>query len=598
MRLGALLLEKNLISSTELDTALQYQTAHGGRLGESLIALGYINYYDLYHTLATQQHLPFVDLVRTPPDRSLISVDDYTHYTRLSVLPYAWDAGVMVLATTTVSEATIAWAQQRYGPLFRFVITSPFDIRHAIEICFAARLHHYACEFLHHNQPHFSAKALFRSALQGGTVCFAALLLAVTFPLELIVPLFWLLQGVYALPLMFKLVLLLRGAFYRYPSQDVPSGSFPTYSILVPLYQESRLTIAALSQALLALDYPRHLLDIKLIVEADDDLTIRTITSLALPYCFEMIQVPYSEPRTKPKACNYAIRFARGTFVTIYDAEDRPEPDQLRKAVLRFSAQPDLVCLQARLNYYNRYENWLTGFFALEYGMWFRFLLPGLLAFGMPIPLGGTSNHFRIASLRQLGYWDPYNVTEDADLGIRLLWYQGAIGLLDSTTWEEAPIYLRHWFKQRSRWIKGYIQTYFVHMRRPYALWQRCGMRGFIGVQLFIGAPALLYLLSPFAWLMVGALWLLSYHPDAHWLWWVAYSNFWFGVLIHWLSGSCAVFGWRFYRLLWLVPLFPLYWMLHSCASFHALYQLIYRPYYWEKTPHGLSRSCVPSDRL
>ncbi len=255
-------------------------------------------------------------------------------------------------------------------------------------------------------------------------------------------------------------------------------------------------------QALRSLDYPLGKLDIKIVLEAGDTETIEAARALGLEGVFEIIIVPRSQPQTKPKACNFALRFARGEYLVIYDAEDRPEPDQLRKVVATFRrSPPNTACLQCRLNYYNANENWLTRMFTLDYALWFDQVLPGLERLGMPIPLGGTSNHFRTEILRELHAWDPFNVTEDADLGIRIGQKGYRVGVVDSTTFEEASCRAGQWLRQRSRWMKGYMQTLLVHTRRPLQFVRSAGPLGFLGFVFFIGGTVLAGLLNPLFWL-------------------------------------------------------------------------------------------------
>ena len=281
----------------------------------------------------------------------------------------------------------------------------------------------------------------------------------------------------------------------------------PVFTVLVPMFRESAM-LPQLAQALRNLDYPLGKLDIKIILEANDRETIEVARRLGLEGVFEIIIVPRSKPQTKPKACNFALRFARGEYLVVYDAEDRPEPDQLRKVVATFRrSPPNTVCLQCRLNYYNAGENWLTRMFTLDYTLWFDQVLPGLERLGMPIPLGGTSNHFRTAILRELHAWDPYNVTEDADLGIRIGQKGYRVGVVDSTTFEEASCRVGQWIRQRSRWMKGYMQTLLVHTRRPLHLIRKAGLLGFLGFVFFIGGTVLAGLLNPVFW-VVYAIWL------------------------------------------------------------------------------------------
>ncbi|MEI9931390.1 MAG: glycosyltransferase [Rhizomicrobium sp.] len=275
--------------------------------------------------------------------------------------------------------------------------------------------------------------------------------------------------------------------------------TLPLYSILVPLYREAEI-VPGLVRALLSLEYPRDRLDIKLVAEADDAETVEACKVFAEPQGFEIVCVPPSLPRTKPKAANYALRRARGDYLVIYDAEDRPEPDQLLKAVGAFRSAPRTVaCLQARLAFHN-HDRWLTKSFAIDYFTWFGSLLPGLEKLNVPMPLGGTSNHFRTAVLREIGAWDPFNVTEDADIGLRLAQLGYRTAMLDSTTWEEAPERIDIWIKQRSRWLKGYMQTWLVHSRNAGSLTRQVGLGGFLAFQLFIGGAVLSALVNPILW--------------------------------------------------------------------------------------------------
>jgi len=254
-------------------------------------------------------------------------------------------------------------------------------------------------------------------------------------------------------------------------------ATLPIYTILVPMYKEPEVA-QKIARAVTELDYPLDRLDVKLLLEEDDPETRKKIEEVMdqLPKCVEVIvcpKVPKGQPKTKPRACNWGLDRARGEFLVIYDAEDRPEGDQLKKAVAAFrtleaAGGKNIVCLQAKLNYFNARQNALTRFFTLEYTTWFDLFLPGLHAFRIPIPLGGTSNHFRTSVLKQLGGWDPFNVTEDCDLGIRMARQGYRTEVLDSTTWEEANSRTGNWIRQRSRWIKGYFQTHLVHTRTSF----------------------------------------------------------------------------------------------------------------------------------
>jgi cellulose synthase/poly-beta-1,6-N-acetylglucosamine synthase-like glycosyltransferase len=343
-----------------------------------------------------------------------------------------------------------------------------------------------------------------------------------------------------------------------------------------------------------ALDYPRDMVQVLLVLEADDTGTVAAVADAALPGNFEWVRVPQGQPRTKPRACNYALQFVRGDYVVIFDAEDRPEPDQLRRAAAAFAAAPpDVACFQARLNFYNAGQNWLTRLFALDYALWFDYLLPGLERIGIPMPLGGTSNHFRATALNAIHGWDPYNVTEDADIGIRL-WRMGhRVRTLDSTTFEEAPCAFRDWLGQRSRWLKGYMQTWLVHMRNPARLLRNAGPGGFIGFQLFVGGTFAAALFNPILWLLFLASPLLatvsSGFPLPHLTAELSLGGLLVGnLLVSYLMMLGPVRrGWLELTIYGLAA--PLYWALISIAGYRALYGLIVRPWHWHKTPHGLA---------
>ncbi|HOR98832.1 MAG TPA: glycosyltransferase, partial [Kiritimatiellia bacterium] len=294
-------------------------------------------------------------------------------------------------------------------------------------------------------------------------------------------------------------------ALLRFSPQDLVAcepREWPVFSVLVPMYKEPE-TVKQMVASLEALDYPADKKDVQILLEADDDATCEAARALSMPQGFRLTVVPPSFPRTKPKACNVGLALARGKYLVIYDAEDLPERDQLKKAVLAFESSPDnVVCIQSRLNYYNPRQNTLTRWFTAEYSAWFDLQLPGLAALGAVIPLGGTSNHFRTEVLRELLGWDAYNVTEDCDLGVRLARAGYATRMLETTTWEEACSRPAFWIRQRTRWQKGYIQTWFVHMRRPLALLRELGVVNFLHYQLLIGGVTFSVLVNPVFWMM------------------------------------------------------------------------------------------------
>jgi cellulose synthase/poly-beta-1,6-N-acetylglucosamine synthase-like glycosyltransferase len=335
-----------------------------------------------------------------------------------------------------------------------------------------------------------------------------------------------------------------------------------------------------------------------LAVEADDHDTRAAIAARKSRLAIAVIPVPPGGPRTKPKALNAALPFARGAFTAIYDAEDRPKPDQLRHALQAFGAGGDkLACVQARLCIDNTADSWLTRLFTAEYAGQFDVFLPGLAALNLPLPLGGSSNHFHTATLRELHGWDAYNVTEDADLGMRLARFGYRSDVIHSTTYEEAPAHFGPWLRQRTRWFKGWMQTWLVHMRAPRALLRDLGLAGFLTFQLIVGGNALAALVHP---LFLASLIYSVASGDAMW-----HGDSVTIAMLAALYGTTAVIGYltsafvSWLGLLrrglpataWVLLLTPLHWLMLSLAAWRALYQLIVAPYVWEKTDHGLARS-------
>ncbi|MBN8526176.1 MAG: glycosyltransferase, partial [Planctomycetes bacterium] len=369
-------------------------------------------------------------------------------------------------------------------------------------------------------------------------------------------------------------------------------ATLPPYVVLVPLYREPEVVPHLLS-ALEAIDYPRDRLDVQLLIEPDDEATRAALAGRQLPSWMRITVSPPSGPRTKPRACNGGLAAAApgDGLLVIFDAEDRPEPDQLLKAAAAYaSLPPEVVCLQCRLDHYNAQQSLATRWATIEYLAWFRLILPGLQRLGAPLPLGGTSNHFRLAALRALDGWDPFNVTEDCDLGLRIARRGWSTRMLASTTWEEAVTTVPTWVRQRSRWIKGHMQTWLVQTRCG-AL-RAFGLRGWILMGLGTAGVMATQLVNPLAWTVLG-LWLaLGWSVvDASDPWSIAGLVLAAGLLLANLVLvaiallACLVLGRR--DLLPAATLTPLTWMLHSAAAWRAAWELIVRPFHWAKTRHG-----------
>lgn len=372
-------------------------------------------------------------------------------------------------------------------------------------------------------------------------------------------------------------------------------ANWPRYTILCPLYHEARV-VPQFVKAMEALDYPVDKLQILFLTEEDDHDTRAAIYAQHLPAHFQIVTVPDGKPRTKPRACNYGLLQATGEYVVIYDAEDIPDPLQLKKAVLTFADQGLTIgCVQAKLNFYNAEQNLLTRWFTAEYSAWFELMLPGLQSGRLSLPLGGTSNHFPTAILRALGAWDVFNVTEDCDLGLRLMAHGFRTVVLASTTLEEANPDVGNWLRQRSRWIKGYMQTYLVHMRRPERFLKPTAWREFVSLQLIVAGRTFILLVNPFIW--AALLIYVLFRPYVEGL----YHTL-FPAPVLYMGVACLIFGnllnlytyfmgcvkrEQYQLVKWALGV-PIYWALASIAAFIAFYQLMTKPHYWEKTRHGL----------
>jgi cellulose synthase/poly-beta-1,6-N-acetylglucosamine synthase-like glycosyltransferase len=602
--LGDLLVGRRLITPAQLDEAVVLAERWSVRLGDALLASNWIEPRLYYEAYAQNFDLPFVDLLDEPPDRALLSADDVDTYAHRLTMPWRRHDGRLAIATAEPGPETLLFARQHWGTAIEFVVVSKFDIVFAIQTAFADSLSHRAVHELAELDPDMSAQTVFTP----GQITFGYVLLSLTLlgfafaPIATLIALNIAMGMFYLGNFIFKGILVSVGG-RRSAAMDqaiaiearaLREEDLPVFTVLVPMFREGKM-VPGLARALRALDYPLGKLDIKIVLEAGDRETIEAARTLGLEGVFEIILVPPSKPQTKPKACNFALRFARGEYLVIYDAEDRPEPDQLRKVVATFRrSPPNTACLQCRLNYYNAAENWLTRMFTLDYALWFDHMLPGLERLNMPIPLGGTSNHFRTAVLRELHAWDPFNVTEDADLGIRIGQKGYRVGVVDSTTFEEASCQTGNWIRQRSRWIKGYMQTLLVHTRRPLHLIRHAGPLGFLGFVFFIGGTVLTGLLNPIFWALYLC-WLVASVGSFDMLF---PPILLFLALFNLLAGNGA-----FIYLTMLAPihrrwldLIPYsltvlgYWVLMSIAAYKALYQLLRDPFFWEKTHHGVSQ--------
>ncbi len=370
----------------------------------------------------------------------------------------------------------------------------------------------------------------------------------------------------------------------------------PTYCVLVPLHREAD-ALPGLVSALRGLDYPADRLDIKLLIEADDHATLAAARRHAGSPPFDILAIPPGGPRTKPKALGLGLALTEATLVTVFDAEDRPDPDQLRHAAEVFAAAgPDLACVQGRLTIDHVAEGtWIARLFGLDYAMHFDGLLPFLARHNLLFPLGGTSNHFRRVPLEDVLGWDPHNVTEDADLAVRLVRAGYRMTVIPSSTREEATETPRAWIRQRSRWFKGWLQTWLVHMRAPRALLRDLGFRDFLAFQILFPASLIAVAAFPVS-LVLGCLYLSGLRGFggtglAGWLLFALHSStFTIGLgaaaLLAVTSLVARPLPLRPFDALLIVP----YWLMMATALGWAVIDLIRRPHYWDKTEHARAR--------
>lgn len=373
--------------------------------------------------------------------------------------------------------------------------------------------------------------------------------------------------------------------------KKLKDADLPVYTVFCPLYKEWEV-LPQFTEAMSNLDYPKDKLQVMLLLEEDDAETVQHARNMNLPDFFEIVVTPHAKPKTKPKACNYGLKFTRGEYVVIYDAEDVPDRDQLKKALIAFDQVPDnIICIQAKLNFYNSTQNLLTRLFTAEYSLWFDLVLSGLHSVSAPIPLGGTSNHFKTLVLREIGGWDAFNVTEDCDLGMRLAKKGMLTAVMESLTLEEANSDYGNWFKQRSRWIKGYIQTFIVHLRdlKSFTSFHK------ISFLLIVGGKTLSMFANPFMWLITISYFTLraivgetieSFYPAP--ILYMGVISLIFGnfLYLYYYMIGCAKRGqWEIIPFVFLVPF---YWLAMSASAWYALYKLITAPHHWYKTKHGL----------
>lgn len=606
--LGEILVRDGALSPGDLARALALQARQDALLGEILITQGMVSETQLVRALCQQWRTEAVDPICDPPDPRLVDRLGAGACLRRGLLPWRRAGGVTVIATARPEEFArqIDRLEVLFGPVAQ-ALCSETQLRLAVEQIRAPALARAAETRV---QAPYHCRGLgagwVQRLLLACVIGLAALLIAAPIPV-LTALTFW------AVTTLFLTALLRIGALWIVVSDrinqrragplaaraapKVALARLPVISVLVPLYEEEDIT-GRLLRRLQALSYPRELTDICLVVEAGDERTRRVLMRTDLPRWIRVVTVPEGAVRTKPRALNYALEFCRGSIVGVWDAEDAPAPDQLHQVARRFHSAPqDVACLQGRLDFYNARTNWLSRCFALEYAAWFRVILPGMVRMGFAIPLGGTTLFFRRDALVKIGGWDAHNVTEDADLGIRLARLGYRTEMVDTTTREEANARALPWIRQRSRWLKGYTVTYAVHMRNPVRLWRELGAWRFLGVQLVFLCTLSQFLLAPLLW----SFWLLAF-GGPHFLP-MAVSGatlallaafFVLSEVITLATAAVAIRGLNRRWLLAWVPTLHFYFPLGALAAYKGLIELMFRPFYWDKTKHGVFEETCP----
>ncbi len=595
--LGQILLESGAISPGDLLKALALRDRQEVRLGDILLAHGWVSDRDLMAALAKQWGAALVDLLAERPDPRLIDQIGAETCLTQSMVPWRRVGGTTVIATARPEDfhRLCRNLPQELGP-YAMVLAPERDIH-------AALLGRRQTALIRKAEARVRADESCRTRDAGrlSRLAFGAMGLTAAGLMAAPTLVFALLFGWAVLTLVLGTGLKLAAFCAEMIAQkrlkrQIPAPSpaiarLPIVSIMVPMFKERDIA-ARLVRRLSRLSYPRELLDILLVVEEEDATTRAALAAARLPRWMRVVTVPAGPIKTKPRALNFALSFCRGSIIGVYDAEDAPEPDQIHTVVRRFHERgPEVACLQGILDYYNPRTNWLSRCFTIEYAAWFRAMLPGLARLGLVVPLGGTTLFFRRAALEHLGGWDAHNVTEDADLGIRLARYGYRTELVATVTGEEANCRALPWVRQRSRWLKGYAMTWGVHMRNPVKLWRDLGAWRFFGFQvLFLGSLSQ-YLLAPVLW-SFWAIALGFWHPIQAVLPPAALhllgGAFIVTELVNIVVGLWAVRGREHRHLMAWVPTLHFYFPLGALAGWKAIYEVIVLPFYWDKTTHGV----------
>lgn len=596
--LGEILVRSGRLAPEALALALEEQRGQESPLGRILLVGGLISPEVLTEAIAEQTRIGRVDLDARPADPALVAEADPYRCLALEAVPWQVFGGRRVIAVADPSRA--AEALEAFGGEALAIAPAP-AIRRTV-----AR--HFGPAMVRNAEARCPPEASCRTLLRNGFTAPKAVVLAAMAAVVLLAPwqalaaaLLWALAAHVATVGLRTLALVARWRVRRRPpgtaTRLAEHRKRPAVSILVPLKGEAAVA-GQLLKALGRMDYPEPLLDIKLVLEAGDLATLAAIERAGMPPTVEIVTVPRGSVETKPRALNYALPFCKGEIVGIYDAEDAPDPGQI-EAVVRhlMDADPKVGCVQGCLDFYNTGENILSRWFTIDYALWFRVVLLGIERLGLPIPLGGTTVFFRRRVLEEVGCWDAHNVTEDADLGMRLARRGYRTEMIATTTREEAccdhPL---RWIRQRSRWLKGYAITWATHMRRPARLWQDLGPAGFLAFQVLFLGGLTAFLALPLFWLAAlgGALGLpVADHLPAGYGTALSVALL-IGIAVDWLGAAVALAETGRARMIPWIATLPLYGLLGSVAAYRAIAEIFHKPFHWHKTPHAGLRAGQP----
>lgn len=592
--LGRRLLEDGAIAPWQLFYAMARQKLWDASLVDILMSKGWITEAQKLRVMAPYFGTHVVDLEQAPPDDRLQGIIPPDLCLKYTLVPWIRLNGALTIATSRPEDfGTIQGTLPPEAQDAHIVLASENQIqnyvanRHKTQLALASE----TCV-----KPEESCRGWGRSPWRryiGFALCAAMIFAAFQFKTGVAITALTLI----AVTMQFmsagmKISALFASRRFVPPNtNNVPPSKLPKISMLVPLYKETEIA-GALIRRLSTLRYPHALLDVLLVLEEKDSLTRETLAKTNLPKWMRVIEVPGgSGLTTKPRALNYALDFCRGDIIGIWDAEDAPDPEQLMVIANQFAqADDDVACLQGILDYYNPYTNWLSRCFTLEYSMWFRVVLRGMSRLGAAIPLGGTTLFLRRDVIEKIGRWDAHNVTEDADLGVRLCCYGYRTELAFTVTQEEANCHMKRWVKQRSRWLKGYMITFLVHMRHPLRFYRRLGLRKFIGFNVIFLSTLAQFLLAPFIW----SFWCLALGVSLPWfdglpapLMTGVIALFVSVSLLDTILAGLSMIGQKRNGLIFWAITLPIYFPLATLGAYKALFELIVNPFYWDKTAHG-----------